>query len=1469
MIKKESYMKKKFLVVFMSTTLVLSGCNVWNKVTGLFNKNKQPEESEVQEKKAESIIKVICPTSLEQNSEVNKDDFSVEVKYSDGSVSIEPVTSVSLDTSAIGDNVQGTVTFAELSAAFTINIYAKEEKNFTGSFIWKSEDQIASSDDGCDFYLTDSNDAGFYVHAKNASSNKIPANSYTVISNSAPLTGISAINCKFEFDSALLNTESVGAALYFSYNYLLLDDILGGYYQDIQTYTGLLSVNGDSISITPDLPALNARYFLLVLQTPTVAINLTEMTIESGTEAPAAVEKGRYIVPETVLNSFAGFEGGAPSFGNGSYTFEDYGNEKLIASLQTKSVFDYLKAAFLSSNFEYVTNMSMFKVYQKQCGDDQYYTYLITSIEFSGFVVFEVEYVGIQNDMKEQTTWPQDKINKCITSDEFKGMITNPNCTGNVSYSVVKSSGQATLNGINVIITNKDNTQTQLKNNALVLQSYLYSFIHNYGFTKEYENGDLSKDISYYSAAVESPDSKYEVSCSIRVDDSGESLFVLSFEEQIFNNFPVESVRTIMDDPSFPILLSVEGEYSYTVYDTSISIKGLGVTHEEILAYLETLKELGIEIQNYEGNDYSYWWGYIRKIGDDGIYSYRVSIYEYSNYMTISFSKNDDFSYSSIDNAIDEYINYHLIPLFTEALGETFQNGSFYEGGNNSVYCFGFGEAEAQIIKDACEYDETLDSYLYYDNSNSYYGALLINIEIYDTYLKLQTLNIEGDIWRLYKSTTATNDFNSLVDKVFRNLIGTKNGAETFYIDSNDLIFVRDRYENAIYAFGKDAEQIMNQYKEILSRNPDIKYSSYSKQYFDTVTGVGASVSFASQSTIPYFKIEFSYGGTFVDYDAYENISNELSLFAHLDMVPSLADAVSPDEKAFVVVYVEENSIELDVSQEAYEGYKNILKNDTEFSGGGSIFNKSDEDGNRLQISFNTYDNHHSIRINYTEGYYKSFSEMQSQIVSEQGDYGSSFLNTFVFPATGSKIYDSYYIDNGRLSLYFLASKFDKSEYIDLLLQNGYVKSVDSSNNDVYCYVNNNIVYVISIYYEYITYEVRNYLGSSYSEIVAKLERANFDVDKLDHFVTIPSMDDSYLFVNYDSKSFEVMIANGSFNLESYRAALLEEGFTYDSENDRYLNGGTIISFGECYGFKTIKFVDERLLYKNLDRICVMAVNNGFDAWRLDGLCLPSQPGELYSLNYCQAESMEWKVDTTKFDFYAYKEELIQAGYVTSNNQRYTKDTLEVYVDSSSISFYDNGPSITSEKFYDGILQKFDFVLSGDITYPEESFGIAVKNYSTYRWDSYFEIDFYSTQKMDHDISTHDVFGDVIVEFFATEDSYFATLHVYDLTKATIGTSVQSACEWCHLYIDTLTGYEQLAKFTLKGPRDYFKCEESEELFATFKTILENNAVLNNIVEFDESEDNVLTFKIDNGVYQSVYKIELISDDIISIMCIG
>jgi hypothetical protein len=359
-------------------------------------------------------------------------------------------------------------------------------------------------------------------------------------------------------------------------------------------------------------------------------------------------------------------------------------------------------------------------------------------------------------------------------------------------------------------------------------------------------------------------------------------------------------------------------------------------------------------------------------------------------------------------------------------------------------------------------------------------------------------------------------------------------------------------------------------------------------------------------------------------------------------------------------------------------------------------------------------------------------------------------------------------------------------------------------------------------------------------------------------------MDDNYYVLSAYSESVDIVIVNDSFSTSEYVAALIAAGYEYQDDDNCYMMGQARIRLMSYYGFTLIRFDDSTIMYKTLDRVIDKAVANNFDLWRLEYLCLPSQNDAVYAYNYAYGTYLSMYYDSENFDVDAYKAELIDAGYTTSDERSYTKGDANIYISSTYIELRYNGNPVTTTNYFNSLLIQDGINLTAEAAYPEESLGLNISFAYISGSNSVHHINMNLINPSEETINRVSINGNIIVEYSVSEGSNNAILSIYDLDKVETSMTLYDALEASSFQLSYLSGYESLIDYELYGSNKYFKINDGEGAFATLKTLLSNNAASSKIYEYDDSVTNVLTFQMNNSSGSPVYKIELVSANIIS-----
>ena len=771
----------------------------------------------------------------------------------------------------------------------------------------------------------------------------------------------------------------------------------------------------------------------------------------------------------------------------------------------------------------------------------------------------------------EQDAWPEEDIKSAILSDEFKALIIEPVIEQQVSYtSHIEQTGGK--NSAGVLVNVKDEGDEAYVACSNSLKDYVMSFVTNHGFVIEYESGEIKGNSFYYALRVRTTDLKFGVELSIMYGGDFRIL-TLTFVENIFGPFPSNEVRILYENDSFPVLNNTaSGQFSYSVSSSSdeISITAINVSHEELVAYLSSLKDYGFSLSESDYADYHRYSANKMEITSSGAYQFYVSVNEYENYITLSYRKSEAYTENSLSYIVNKLLSYSFRSLgedFTDALDSSFEDGEYIaDYTNNIIYCMGFGQTEKDLILSVCKYDSLLNAYFFSDEENPSRGAFRIDVEVNSNHLVLQIREISSSTWQNYNNENATNNFNLLIDELFTDASSSDTPSD-YYFSMNSCKFLRSWY--SIYAYGNNVKDIVETYKSVLLGNSNIKYSKYLDQYINVETGTAVRFNMSLDMSIPYVAIEFSFNVDFVDYAKFSDIASSLTPFTYLNLYPSIPNAIGADSEACVFDYAYTTSASIYLIEEAYEAYKNAVMNDANFASpyDGS-FERVDEEGNRARVMFSDYI--YEVSFSYDESYYTSISDITASYEIDSFDFASNF----VLPQDSGKIFR----DSGHWGSYFsieyAPSAFNKNAYISALNGAGFVESgVDYGDEVIYAKVVGTTSYYVKISNNTIQFSSVSYSSLlSYAELCEELEDDAFDIKKLDRFVTIPGMENNYFYSDGWGNQFTVLIADGSVTIDAYRNALINAGFEYNSQENAYILGETNVSISLCYGFLKIKF---------------------------------------------------------------------------------------------------------------------------------------------------------------------------------------------------------------------------------------------------------------------------------------------------------
>lgn len=1472
--------KRRLLYIIPLASLLLSSCSVkgaYNRVRGwfdnnffsLFNEKTNQNDEEKGERKEDSeqhedehhdpevvaveILAVHVPELIEQGSEIDLSQFTADVLYSDGTQGTIVVDSVDLDLTNPDDNATGTVHVGDVTATFTIEVIPSNPTPHHGTFVTDEHTTITSESDHVNITLTNNADENDQINIKTSGTEldggalTAPANSYVVLQNKAdsPLNDFSQMAFSWNHDTFIDDEEEIGIALYLSYHYLTLDNILAGRYADLQTFLGTLDgVEGLSFGADTDdeVQVSGVRYFLLILQTPSCSdVTFTSFTVTSNqTTPPPVIDDIGYFTayPEHSVDFLGeGFEHGLPFVGNGSFMVVT--DEGMITLQRKGHLEDYLEY-FLEEGYVYATDYEEFVLYQKPIDGENAYTYGFTYMEIGDLESYSIVYGGINPIMIEEDAFDLEKVRSAFVSDEFKLQITDPCLQGPSLRYIHTIQRRDTRNRAEVEIKHKQLTREQFATNTLILRDYLQNFVDNYGYTYSYYHlDDVDSDEFEYYASAYSPQHRTIVEINVHYDESrNRGRMEIEYEERLYGAFPIELIREVACDNLFPDFTTSLGSF-YHYGDDHIEVSGIDVTEAELETYLEQLTAYGFtfatsyasEYKNYSGNKYL--------VINGQVYCFYAYFAVYEDRIDMQFYK---YSTGYAENLFDALINCgwnsNLAGLFVSSSG--ISTGEFSVNySTNTIFCNHFGATEAQAFLDACTYDPVLKQYVFYNESNAYDGAVLIDTVVEDGYIKLICTRVDSYEWEKYHVYGKTpSEFNAVLAENFDNFYVTTDLAlYQFSTDANTVIYGDYSYE----VYGADAHEIVEAYLANLLASGHVKYSTFMNAYVNLENGVSVQVFFDENYTLQHYRLYINYGISYVDYVPYAELEPTITDFNYLDKFPTL-DVVG-DDPAYVKINDTSDSLTVAPTQDAYNAFMASVSSDDGFyyNENANEYEKVDENGNSMVVSV-SWEGY--ITISYRQEYYTTI-----EVASLQLD-DSSWYPNIPYPTQSGKIFRARYAHETEACLEFDATRFDKDAYYAYLENAGWTLCNESGDVVIYTNYINETIYTIAITNKQIIVSCLTFDLLTYDKLCETLENNGFETEKLDDFVTIPGMEGNYVFSSAYQSGFDIFICNPEVTREAYENALEAAGYLYNPADQNWTKGDVTVVLSDQYNCVQIEFYDSSLVYRTMADILSRAENSpSCDSWVLQFFLYPTQAGKLYALNFYPTKGLSVFYNAD-FDEEAYIDELLEDGYTMISQGCYRKDNSVIQVGGGQITFTYDGLNRTSVSYYNQALNShltnIGDSIDGTPVYPSASLNLEIAEYGGYSIvgdDGFYQIQIVLNDSTSSYVYDREINGNIVTEFIRLPGSNNAVMNVYDLSQSEEQSIKDLFYNNLGIYIYDYDGFDLISGTMLSGNYHYFTCADAEEMYNTLYTAWSGNT--GTLYEFN-TYTNYFTFKTAN-----------------------
>lgn len=1283
---------------------------------------------------------------------------------------------------------------------------------------------------------------------------KVDGNNYYVISNEAgednAIRGIRSISYTWTHSSIITESENVGYAVYYSYNHLTVEDIFAGKYVDMKRFFNQRSVIGQSVELSTesfDIDGAACRYFLIIIESPSVAITLDDFSVDAYCSAePSPKEIGEWTsYPEGMIDELGGITS-FPFVENGSWLFNSYGGQAELAFFQQKSTYNvsWFNNVFVNNGFDNVAHVATAGIdyWQKPSSGDLYYTYMVRILEPKSFIMVNIAYVGESQSMESASDWPSNKINEALTSSEFKSKIFDPELAGEVTF-MDQAEGSDYKHTITIgAMIDKD--EGHLATNKSKLKAYINKFVNDYGFEKQYEY-DYS---TMYQALAITSDLNYYVSV-MYMNDPSSPMAIFTFDEYHYGSFPTAAINSKFDS-KFPTFASSEGTFCLiTTSSNNYNVQAKGITRAEISTYLSTLSGLGFEVCDNDAT--------LNTTSSSGLpiqYKLQISESNKGSYV-LRYYVNEPNSYSNFSDAL------RATHLPSDLADEIVSNsglldGEFYVSNNQTVYCKNWGSDEYNAIINGYTYNEFLDGYLISSGSSGKGEYYVIQGSAQSSFLVLNISSLSSEDYSIISNLVGKSDINDSIDSWANS--SEVSDASSFYV-VRDSICYYSSYSGYIKVCAKDLatiNSIRDEYVNSLTSNTNIKHSSFDGRYYNVSNNTAADVSRAYNSgTYCYYYINLYASTTYKDYVDASTFLSSISNFTYMDAFPSL---IKDSGSHYLLELDEEECLEFYVDDTIYSAYiANIESSTTFVQVEENVYRYVDSSNNLYKIEVNHSEGKGYFRFNVQKNYYKTMIQLQDEYSK------SKFFTNFITPQDTDAIFHVQSLADTDATIEVDPYRFDFDAYKTLLINNGY--DFDSSSNTLTKTESDSMTRV-AYNGTYLNFTKAIFNKLSYSEFVSELESNGFETERLDNFVTTEAMENNYCINYVFNTQLSVVIVNTSFTLSDYRTALLNAGYNELSDN-HFSKGTSYVSLSTSYGFVRIDYQDSRQILYTWSEIETQIKNKGsFPEWKLDELTKPTQSGKLFILNsqYSEGFYISYSDD---FDVDAYVSQLEAAGYTGSKEEgayySYSLGSISVNIDckSKSISFshYGEPKQYLTDELLATALKERGFSLSNNISVYSDWVGEEVMSYDVYTSEGTIYVRFFGKSEIPSDGQVHyATFGGVYVEYEIVDNCY--EIRINDLGSGEL-TTLESALSNYGFPLDSgVEGYEDIASLEVNRAGNYVQVSNAEDTFNDLYAYYQACETAGSVDSVEKDGDVIIVNYGGNK-----FSIELINDSIIRI----
>lgn len=1293
----------------------------------------------------------------------------------------------------------------------------------------------------------------------------------------SPIRGIGELSLQLQASGQLY------FFFYLSYNPLNLNDILDGKYQDLKTVIYNQYMWGSQTISTKEMGMdfLDYRYFLSVIYSPQCDVAIQSMSVSTPcgkepVQVPVGTFRDHYSEQELEM-----IPEDTPFIGNGSYYIYSQVGSYFINALQNKGKLESFKAQFKAAEYSMV-NDSMAEtqgilIYQKSASGDLYKTFAIESEPYliGDYELIRLQYAGLMPSMQEYSSWPGEAINEFVTDKEFQDMIFDPELPESCRYTLLKTySGTSeedfTAKGVTVQITFENKSETILSISSAV-KALIAEYENTYGFIianndDSYEWGDISTLDNYqYHYSRTSSNVSYNVLVYFALNSEYTNSLQIRYIEYVFNDFPHNELEQAFGEGYFDDIISTNAKYR-SVSGSSpspVSRKSYyakDLTEEEIETYVDSLVVAkGWSTREVEGGLEVYLVDTTSVIPVER----SVRFESFSGYHLLTFTKRSDYYHTSNFNEVLYHFNVgwsvidKLRKDIENATGGEGLQGVFYYPSKSSdhgtAYWENYSPEDYEILKSVLTYKESINRYVCASGSMAMLftfeeqsGYVIMNIEATDRYDYIDMVDNQVDIIGINDFVNSMMTNNGVTEDTSLYLFDTD--VVSYYGDGSSVHLIGDK---------EDVTAAINSYLNEIQSSENVKYSEYLGRYINTVNGVEVqidenSLEGYSIGDVTLMRLNYSFGNEYVEYVSYGDLPS--IEYEYMDKYPSLH---IDDGKHFVLSDNNTDSLYVYVDEGFAASYKQALEDEgfilTEFNDNpkeGTIYyfyQKVNENGDTYNARFSDG----GIEFNTYTNYYYSIDEIKEEYSYYES--ATAFLNSIVLPNDNRKNFRFNYSSDESQLCYFT---LDVESFEQDLLAAGF--AVNEDNGTFYKLEGNNLKAVlIDMDERMILYASRSFVITSNEEFVTNVATMGFDERRFDHFVDFDSFDGTLSLMYANSNSITTYVIDPSFDIEEYKAKLVNYGYVL--QDGSYVYGSshttTFSFFRVCPGVFVFMYSNNELLYSTFDSI-KSTILTQMSEQRFDLFVSPDDEGEVFSLSDYSTYTFSIYYNDN-FNLDAYVTEIENAGYevneVSYGYSCYKEDSrIYIYFSDQRI-YFSNYQTLTTQftdKLLEDLLDKYNFELSNECALPSISYDIYYSDYNVYGDQGYFII-FFSVDEVgeQYEVSTN---GNIFIETGLSYDGeqYFAYIYIADFEKNS---------ETFRDILGSLGIYEGETPFDdsegiLDTPYNfvdgYVRTDDNESTFAQYVAFIKNNPGYFEVLYEDEDEyTSVISFSYNGYVY--------------------